>query len=214
MFKAISLFLGLLFLASSELIFNGMLPYALPTITPTLSLSAAQAGVSSYVSSASTLSSGSSLYSSGNSYIGSTVSSPIILKGSLPAPQAASTTYYQTMTAKANYYPSQPTSAAVSLTSNSINPTPTQSTTTYSSSKSQVPYVRTAQSVYNPTSFGSNILSNGMTSISSAVIASPYAKDPSIPVASASSSGLTIADSTSSYDFSSVSSSGSSPATA
>lgn len=212
MFGTITLFLSLLLLTSAELIFNGVLPYPSTAMNPTILINGGQSGLS-YGSSVSSLSSGSSLYSSANSYIGS-AQSPIIYKGSLLTPQPAqSTVYYPTMTSKSNFYSSQPLNAAMSSTSNTINSATIQTSNIYSNSKPQVSYIMTApiaQPAYTSMTFGSNILNNGMNSISSAVsTSSSYTKDTSGPIMSPNSSPGKP-DSSISYDFSSVNSAGSS----
>jgi len=215
MFGTITLFLSLLLLSNAELIFNGVLPYPSTAMNPTILINGGQPGLS-YGPSASSLSSGSSLYSSANNYMGSSPST-VILKGSLLTPQSVqSNVYYPTMNSKSNFYSSQQLNAAISSTSNTINSAPSQTSNIYLNSKPQVSYMMAppiSQPPYNPINFGSNILNNGMNSVSSSVSASSsYIKDTSSPILSSVSS-MSKPDPTISYDFSSVNIAGSSQTT-
>lgn len=199
MFTKITLFLGLLFLASAELIFNGVLPYPSSTITSNILITGTQSGMS-YGPSTSSLSSGSSLYLPTNNYISSTQTNSVIMKGSLASPQPTqSTIYYPTKTSMPNIYSSQPLSAAMGLTSNSLNSGPIQISNIYSSSLPQVSYKAAApviQPSYNSMSLGSSILSNSMNSIASGIsTSSSYAKETTNSVSNSGSSSNIISSS-------------------
>jgi hypothetical protein len=208
MFGTITSLLSLVLLASAELIFNGVLPYPSATVAPSLLMAGAQSSIL-YGTSASGISSGPSIYPSANSYIGSSQANSVILKGSLPSPQPAqSVVYYPTMTSKTNFYSSKPLSTSISSTTNTIIQPPVQFSNTFVSSRPQVSYMiaaPTAQPSYNSMTLGSNILNNGLNSISSAFSTpSSYTKDTYTPTLTSSSSVLSKSDdSRISYDFSS-----------